>query len=342
MLPRKLYNTEDTQVSVFELSSNSTAVVGIFRTKHTSALGACRIGNYETSDLAVTEAVKLAKALAYKCAVAGLPCGGASLVLASKASGDDRLVLFKEVSQILNSFNGKLIVAGDIGTTPADMKTVRSNSPWVVSESHALDRSANTAAGVIAGMKVAARRFHLNPELRGVTVAVQGLGTVGYRLVARLHAMGAKLKVTALTRQSLEKAATDFGAEVIPNSEIYRAECDIFSPCALGGIINPANIDLLRCKVVAGSANAQLADPDCANLLATKGILYLPDFVLNAGGLITAYSGLTGLEQPEIDSKIAALGDTIEDILHLAELDKATPYRVATVLAERRLAHEHR
>jgi leucine dehydrogenase len=239
----------------------------------------------------------------------------------------------------VDSLKGRYITAEDVGTSVEDMDYVHMETPYVVGiAGRSGDPSPVTAYGVYRGMKACARVVYGDGSLRGKSVAVQGVGHVGYHLCEYLHAEGAHLFVADIDAAKVQRAVERFRAEAVAPDEIYDADADIFAPCALGGILNEKTIPRLKVKIVAGAANNQLADEEQDNALQARGILYAPDYVINAGGLINVYSELVGWSPERAKRKAAEIYDTLLQIFELAEAEGVTTSEAADRVAEHRIA----
>ncbi len=275
------------QVSLFsDEASGLRAIIAI----HTTAPfgtsgGGCRMWPYASDEEALRDALRLARHMSYKLALAELPAGGAKAVVIGDSRRDKTPALLHALGRAVHALNGRYIIAEDVGTTPDDMRIIHEKTPYV-SGRH-VDSSPPTAHGVFAGLRVAVAR-RLQRDLKGVRVAVQGLGNVGRRLAELLAAEGAELIVTDIDEARAREVAQALGAQLVTPDVIATQDVDVFAPCALGDVIDAPTLAALRCTVVAGSANNQLADEALADGLVERNILYAPDFVINLGGVIGA------------------------------------------------------
>jgi len=279
------------------------AIIAVHSTVLGPGLGGVRMWPYKSMDEAVTDVLRLAHGMTYKAAAAGLNLGGGKAVIVGDPKKDKSEALFRAFGRYVESLGGLYITAEDVGTDMEDMELILTETRWVtgVSPAHggSGDPSPVTAFGVLQGMKAAAlwrsRDADGERPLDGATVAIQGLGSVGMYLAKYLVDEGAKLIGCDIDPEATAEAASKYGVEIVPPDEIYDVECDVFAPCALGAVLNDDTIPRLRCDMVAGGANNQLADGDRhGKELADREILYAPDFVINAGGLINVYNELTG------------------------------------------------
>lgn len=314
------------------------AFVAIHDTTLGPGAGGARLWPYDSDADALADALRLARAMTYKSAVAGLPLGGAKAVIIAPREHFDRERLFLAHGQLVESLNGRYLTAEDVGTSTADMQIVRRETRHVAGVEGDADPSPFTAHGVFRAMQAAARWRWQSDELAGRTVALQGCGNVGSALARELHRAGARLLVSDVVRKRAERLATEYGAEVLAPDAIISAPADVFAPCALGGVLNGDTIPRLRVGVVAGAANNQLAEPGAAGELAARGIVYAPDFVANAGGVLSAGPDQLGWPVDTAWTRIHAIYDTMLDLFAQAQRDGVLPHVAAERLAERILA----
>ena len=273
----------------FDHDTGLRAIVAIHNLNRGPAIGGCRLVSYQTTNAALEDALRLAHMMSFKAAINDLPHGGAKAVLMMPKVIKDRAAYFEKFGEFVHDLNGRYITAVDSGTSPEDMDLIARRTGFVScttnSESSG-DPSPHTAFGVMRAIE-AAVKFKLNRDtLDGIHVAIQGAGHVGYYLAKSLTAVGARITMCDIRQAPLDRAIAEFGVNVVPPEEIYKVEADIFAPCALGSIITLEKIKLLKVKIVAGSANNQLAHHQNGDALHERGILYAPDFLINAGGLI--------------------------------------------------------
>jgi leucine dehydrogenase len=275
------------------------AIIAVHSTVLGPGLGGVRMWPYAGWDEALTDVLRLARGMTYKAAAAGLNLGGGKAVILADPKKDKSEALFRCFGEYVDSLGGLYITAEDVGTDMEDMEVILNETRWVtgVSPAHGGggDPSPVTAFGVLQGIKAALQRHFGEHALAGRRVAVQGLGSVGYHLASYLKKEGAKLFAADIDPERAARAESELGAEVVPSEQILEVECDVLAPCALGAVLNDETIPRLRCPIVAGAANNQLADEARqGRMLHERGILYAPDFVINAGGLINVYNELTG------------------------------------------------
>ncbi len=274
------------------------AIIAVHSTVLGPGLGGVRMWNYDSEEAALTDVLRLSRAMTYKAAAAGLNLGGGKAVIIGDAKKQKSEALFRAFGRFVDSLGGLYIAAEDVGTDMEDMELVFTETRWCtgVSPSHggSGDPSPVTAYGTLQGIKAAVKWRYSSTEMRGRTVAVQGLGSVGHHLAGYLAQEGAKVFGCDIDADAIDQAR-QLGVEIVPPDQIFDVECDIFSPCALGAALNEETIPRLKCQIVAGAANNQLADDKRdSELLEQRGILYAPDFVINAGGLINVYNELLG------------------------------------------------
>lgn len=317
------------------------AIIAIHDTTLGPALGGCRMWTYATEEEAIMDALRLARGMTYKAAAAGLNLGGGKTVVIGNPKTDKSEGLFRALGRYIQSLNGRYITAEDVGTNVHDMDIIHTETNYVTGISKAYGSSGNpspmTALGVFRGMQATAKAALGTDDLAGKTVAIQGLGSVGYGLAQHLKEVGANLIVTDINDEAISRAVGELGAKAVGLSEIFEAECDIFAPCALGAIINDDTIEKLRCKVVAGSANNQLAEDRHGDRLHEKGILYAPDYVINAGGLMNVADELEGYNQDRAQKKVEGIYQIMLDIYRIADEQRIPSYQAADHLAQARI-----
>jgi leucine dehydrogenase len=328
-------------------ASGLRSVIAIHSTARGPAAGGCRMFPYADEQAAIDDALRLSRAMSHKNAVADLDLGGGKAVII----GDPRTVksgpLFEAFGRSVERLGGRYWSAEDVGVSPDDLAHARKETRFVAGlEGHAAasgDPSPVTAEGVMRGIELCVRRA-LGRDLDGVTVAIQGVGHVGAYLADKLAAEGAKLVITDVDQAALAAVAARTGARVVTPAEIFDAQADVFAPCAMGGAITRETVGRLKGKVVAGGANNQLGDPDAGRLLAERGVLYAPDFVINGGGIINVAAEIRGLQRGEaydpawVATKLDRLMETLEEVLDRAERERRTPHEVAVAIAEARIA----
>lgn len=326
----------------FDKASGLKAIVAIHDSRLGPALGGCRFLPYDSDEDAVVDALRLARGMTYKAALAGLPHGGGKSVLIRPKQHFDRVAMFRAFGKFIDDLGGHYITAEDSGTGLEDMEVIRTVTKHVtgvdVSHGGSGDPSPFTALGVRRGIE-ACVKFKLGREsLDGVHVAVQGVGHVGYHLCKELHAAGAKLSVADVDPLKSERAQREFKASIVPLDEIFQIECDVVAPCALGSALNDTTIPRIKAKIVAGAANNQLAQPRHGDDLHARGILYAPDYAINAGGLVNVAQEVVGYDAGKSREKTMKIYDTIWEIADRAKKVAAPTYRIADMLVEEKLA----
>lgn len=317
------------------------AIIAVHSTKLGPGLGGCRVWPYENEASALEDVLRLSKGMTYKNAAMGLPLGGAKAVIIADPRKDKTPELFEAFGRAVKSLGGKYITAEDVGTDPEDLVAVRRVTEHVVGlPDTSGDPSPVTAYGVFNGMKACLEYAFGTDDFNGRTVAVQGLGAVGMHLCQHLHKAGARLIVTDISQERIDEAKTKFGAEAVAPDDIYDVECDIFAPCALGAILNDETIPRLKAKIVAGSANNQLAEPRHGDALKDREILYAPDFIINGGGVINVFHELApeGYDREKALARVALIRDQVAEAINLAVERNISTADAAVVLAEQRLA----
>ncbi|MCB1149564.1 MAG: leucine dehydrogenase [Chlamydiia bacterium] len=316
--------------------------VAIHDTTLGPALGGTRIFPYSNKEAALQDALLLAKAMTYKSAIAEDGLGGGKAVIIADNEKEKTPELLMAYGELIGMLGGLFIAAEDYGTTVEDLQRVGKVTPYVAAiqtPTSSGDPSRFTARGVYLGIKAVAHFFWDALTLGGKTVAIQGLGNVGSKLLEQLFWSNADLIITDRNMEKARKLGHMWGARVVDPDEIFSVECDIFAPCALGGAINDKTLPLLKCKAVAGAANNQLADDSFSQKLLDRGILYAPDFVINAGGILNAAGEFEpgGYQPKQVLHKVDRIYDTLLAIFETARLEKKTTNEVAMELAEYKL-----
>jgi len=324
-------------------SSGLKAIICIHDTTIGPALGGCRMWTYDSEEDAILDAMRLARGMTYKNAAAGLNLGGGKAVIIGDPKKDKSEELFRAFGRFVQSLNGRYITAEDVGTTEADMDLIHQETDYVTGVSPGFGSSGNpspvTAYGVYKGMKAAALKAFGSDSLEGLTIAIQGVGNVSYNLCRHLHEEGAHLIVTDIYEENVARAVNEFGAKAVKVNEIYSVECDIFSPNALGAVINDETIPQLKAKVVAGAANNQLKEERHGDMLMERGIVYAPDFVINAGGVINVADELNGgYNRERAMKKVETIYDNLLKVFEIADRDNIPHYKAADRMAEERIA----
>ncbi len=312
-------------------------VIAIHNTNRGPALGGCRMWPYTDEQHAITDALRLSRGMTYKAAMANLPFGGGKAVIIGDSHQDKSPALFRAFGKCVEQLKGRYITAEDVGTSVEDMVFIREATTHVVGlPGGSGDPSPFTAIGVYESIRSAVLYRLGKSSLKGVKVAVQGLGHVGYSLCKLLAEAGADLVVTDIEPELVGRAVTQFKATPVFPEEIYGVDVDVFSPCALGAIINDQTITQLQCTVVAGSANNQLESHAHGELLAKMKILYAPDYVVNAGGLIDVYYEGPAYNAEIVKLHVEGIHDTLLDVFHKAEKLNVSTSEAADLIAEER------
>lgn len=322
------------------------AIIAIHDTTLGPALGGTRMWPYETEEEALLDVLRLSEGMTYKASVAGLNLGGGKAVIIGDPEHDKSEALFRSYGKFVDSLNGKYITAEDVGTRVEDMVYVNMETSHVTglppSHGGSGDPSPLTAFGVYKGMKACSQAVFNSDSLKELTIAIQGLGKVGYTLAEYLTQEGARVIAADINRELTEEASDELGVEIVAPDEIYSVECDIFAPCALGGILNDDTISVLKAPIIAGAANNQLRDEEHGYELHRRGILYAPDYVINAGGLINVATELGAYGASQAWSKTAAIQDTISRIIRRSEQEDIPTHVAANQLARERIEEEEK
>jgi leucine dehydrogenase len=327
----------------FDAKTGLRAIIAIHSTVRGPAAGGCRMWNYATAEDAFVDVLRLSEGMSYKNAMADLPLGGGKAVIWGNSKTDKTPELFRALGRAIASLNGKYWSAEDVGVSVHDMAFAAEETKYVsglsTGKAASGDPSPVTAKGVFLGLRAAALRAFGTDDLNGRTIAVQGVGHVGGYLCGHLAKAGAKLVITDVNAETLEQVTKATGAKVVAPAEIYDVDADIFSPNALGAIINPETLPRLKAKVVAGGANNQLATPDMGDRLREKGVVYAPDYVINGGGIINVAAEISGTYDPAwVDAKVQRLVQTLGEVLDQAQREGRATNRVADEIARKRIS----
>lgn len=322
-------------------ASDLQCIVAIHDTRLGPAIGGCRFIQYATEADAVVDALRLARGMTYKAALAGLPHGGGKTVIMEPKRLYDRAAIFRAYGRFIDGLGGRYFTAEDSGTGIEDMDVIRSVTKQVVGTgSGSGDPSPFTALGVRRGIEACVKLMHKRDTLQDIHVAVQGVGHVGYNLCQELHSQGAQLTVADIDPLKAERAQREFSATIVPIAHIFEVDCDVLAPCALGSALNDETIPRIKAKVVAGAANNQLAEPRHGDDLNLRGILYAPDYAINAGGLINVALELQEYDADKARAKTMEVYDTIFEIGDRSMHSYTPTYRVADLIVEERLAEK--
>ena len=321
-----------------EPDSGYRAILALHSTVLGPATGGTRMWSYSSTAEALTDALRLSRGMTYKNAAAGLALGGGKAVIIAPDEPFDREELFRAHGRAVERLGGRFITAEDVGTSPADFEVAARETQWVAGiDSRGGDPSPWTARGVMAGLLAAAQHRWGSDDLDGCTVALQGCGNVGAAYARQLVAVGARVVLADRDTGRAEGLADEIGATTVAPEAIYDVEADIFAPCALGSILDDETIPRLRVDVIAGAANNQLATDRHAVALAERDILYAPDFVINAGGVISGSVALLNETDEAMVRRVDGIRDTMDEILEHAAHDRITTLRAAEMRAEHAL-----
>lgn len=320
------------------------AIIAIHNTNLGASLGGCRMWPYLSDDEALNDVLRLSKGMTYKAAMAGLNQGGGKAVIIGDPRKIKTIELMRAMGRFVDSLGGKYISAEDSGMSVVDLKVMAEHSNHIAgidAKYHVFGEHADgnpapsTAYGVFVGLRSSVK-FALNRDLKGVKVAIQGLGNVGLRLAEHLYKAGAELFVTDIYPESVDIAVSQFGATLVKPDEIYDVDADVFAPCAMGAILSPETIERLKMKVIAGAANNQLATEDCGQLLKDKHILYAPDYVINAGGIIDIYHQKIPSSHEAMRAHVERISTTLIEVYERAQALNLATNIVANQIAEER------
>jgi leucine dehydrogenase len=318
------------------------AIVAIHDERLGPALGGTRCLPYANEDAALTDALRLARAMTCKAALARLPHGGGKAVIVAPEGAFDRERLFARFARFVDGLGGRYITTEDSGTSETDMETVRRGTRHVcgfsVASGGSGDPSPFTALGVRRGIEACVALLLGRVDLADVRVAVQGVGHVGFALCRELIAAGARVTVADVVDELVDRVRDAVPVEVVSPAEIHRTECDVYAPCALGGALNDRTVPELRCRIVAGCANNQLANPRNGEMLHARGVLYAPDYAINAGGLINVAQEVRGYDAQEARARVLAIHDTVREICERSRAQDEPTHRVADAMVQQILA----
>jgi leucine dehydrogenase len=325
------------------------AIIGIHDTTLGPALGGTRMWNYTNEWEALNDVLRLSRGMSYKSAIAGLGLGGGKAVIIGDAKTQKTPELMKKFGEFVHSLSGKYITAEDVGMKTEDMDTVRTVTPYVTGVSESMGGSGNpspvTAFGVYMGMKAAAQFTYKNNSLAGKKIWVQGIGNVGETLVKYLVGENADVFITDMSQDRMLEICNKYNVKILTDADPFTANIDIYAPCALGASVNDETIQKLKVKIIAGAANNQLANEAIhGKILSDKGIVYAPDFVINAGGIINVYSEIAKYNSDEAIKRTENIYNTTLELLQLAENNKITTSQAALqmaqeIIAKRKLAN---
>jgi leucine dehydrogenase len=323
------------------------SIIALHSTALGPAAGGCRMWPYESTADAVADVLRLSRGMSYKNAMAGLPFGGGKSVIIGDSRKAKTPQLFEAFGRMIETLGGRYIVAEDVGTTTTDMSNVRHVTRFVAGLGAAPgqaggDPGPKTALGVFLGIR-AAVRFRLGrSDLKDVSVAVQGVGGVGYHLCRLLASEGARLLVADVRPGAVARVCEEFNARAVPVEDVLSLEADVLAPCALGAVLNLQTIPKLRARIIAGAANNQLAQGQDGSALQAAGILYAPDYVINAGGIISVSREYHGGSEAQVQNDIQAIAGRLTEIFERARRENRTTNAVADQMARERLGVAHK
>jgi len=328
-------------VFVQDKETGLSAIIAIHDTTLGPALGGCRVWPYKTPSEALTDALRLSRGMTYKNALAGLDLGGGKAVIVADPRKEKTPEMMEAFGRHVDRLAGTYITAEDVGVSPEDMEAVARHTAHVrgTSATGLGDPSPYTALGVFEGIKASARHVFGSDDLAGKTVSVQGLGHVGFDVARRLHEAGATLIVSDIHAPAVSRAVEEFGAAAADPADAHKVQADIFVPCALGAGLNAATVPQIQAWIVAGAANNQLQTPADGIALKKRGILYAPDYAINAGGVISIALATPGGDDTVVREKTLAVGETLAFIFERAEKEETTPETIAATMAQERLAN---
>jgi leucine dehydrogenase len=343
MFDHPSFDAHESVTLFHDAASGLKAIIAVHSTARGPAAGGCRMWNYANGEAMLTDALRLSQGMSYKNAMADIPLGGGKAVIWGNPKRDKSEALFRAFGRAVASLQGRYYTAEDVGIDVADMQIVREETEFVagLDEGQAAsgDPSPVTAMGVFLGIKEVAKRLYGTDSLKGRTIAVQGAGSVGGYTCDHLARAGAKLLIADIDTVALAEVAARTGAEIIDPDAIYDAEADIFSPNALGAIVNETTLPKFRVKAIAGGANNQLKTPQMGEELRKRGILYAPDYVINGGGIINVAAEISGAYSREwVDGKVKRLVETLGEVLDEALTTSRPTNEVADRIARDRIA----
>src|SRR5476651_1012117 len=319
------------------------AIIAIHDTTLGPALGGTRMWAYKTEEDALQDVLRLLKSMTYKAAISGLNLGGGKAVIIGDSHKDKTEALMRKFGRFIKNLNGEFITAEDVGTNPRDMEYIRMETQYVTGVPETIggsgDPSPISALGVFMGIKASVKELFGTDSLTGKSVIVQGIGQVGENLVKLLRDENVKVYISDINEEQTARVSKKYGAEAVSNNSIFDIDADIYSPCALGATVNTHTINKLKCAIIAGSANNQLEDEAIhGQLLLEKGILFAPDYVINAGGIINCYSELMGFSKKRTMQLTENIYEATRNVLRLSKAESISTIEAANKIAEKRIA----
>lgn len=335
MFDRPEFDGHEAVTFISDLDSGLKAIVAVHSTRLGPAVGGCRVWRYADESDALRDALRLSRGMTYKAAMAGLHLGGGKTVVMSEAMRSKTPAMMRALGRAIERMGGSYVTGEDVGTTCEDMIEIRTETTHVmglpVERGGSGDPSPNTALGCFEGIRASVRYVLGKDDLRDVRVAVQGVGNVGFHLCALLAESGARLTVADVNSGRAEHCARKFDARVVAPSEIFDIDADVLAPCALGAILNANTIPRLRVRIVAGGANNQLESAESGVSLRQRKILYAPDYVINAGGMVQLAAEQTGMEKSAVCQRVRSVAATLLRVYEFAD-ERAVPTDVAADL----------
>lgn len=325
--------------------SGLKAIIAVHNTNLGPSLGGCRVFDYANEDDALSDVLRLSQGMTYKSALAGLPLGGGKAVIIGEPKKIKSRELFVAMGRLVDSLGGRYISAQDSGTSVDDLKIMATQTKHVAGSSNTIDTrgrnrsgdpSPATAYGVFVGLKAAVRHRLKVDSLRGIRIAVQGVGNVGFGLAKQLFDEGAELVVSDVNADNLQRAQSELNASVVEGDAIYAQDVDVFAPCALGGAVNEKSFEMITAPVIAGAANNQLLTEDMGKRLHERGTLYAPDYVINAGGIIHIHYMRTDQSWQAATEHVGCIATTLSEIFTRSEAQNLCTSDIANQLAEER------
>ncbi len=326
-----------------EQATGLKAVIAIHNTILGPALGGCRMWPFESEEEAIADAVRLSRGMTYKNAAAGLNLGGGKAVIIGDPNKDKSEALFRAFGRFVQSLGGRYITAEDVGTSEEDMEYIKMETDFVSGLPEQFggsgDPSPFTALGTYEGIRASVKYRLKRNDLKGIRIAVQGAGHVGYYLCEMLHEAGAELIVNDIFEERVDKIVDDFGAKSVKSDKIYDVDAEVFAPCALGAIVNDDTISRMKFKIIAGGANNQLLDEKIhGQKLKAKNILYAPDYLINAGGVINVFfEVINEYNRERVTQKVKNIYNILMEVYHIADKENITTAKAAARFAEKRL-----
>jgi len=320
------------------------AIIVIHDTTLGPAAGGIRMWPYETEQEAINDALRLARGMTYKNAAAGLACGGGKCVIIGDPKRDKNEALLRGLARFIQRLGGIFLTGVDVGTTLQDMEVMRQESPYIVTVPESWggpgDSAGATAFGVFQGIRACLKERFGSPLPQGRAIAVQGVGAVGKELVRYLAETGAMVTIADIDQEKAQAVGAQYHVNVAAPEEIHRLDVDVYSPCAMGAVLNDRSLEELRCKIVCGSANNQLAEDRHGDMLYQKEILYAPDYIVSAGGVICGMDSMNpgGFNRQRAMEKVAQIYRTMGNVIAISQAQNIPTYRAADVLAEQRIA----